>query len=80
MQRAPSNANSKDTSGQAEHCGLHLDQQHHAPDFQPMARRMPISLVRSNTDMAIVFAMPRIPIASAMAEVPQATACARSTN
>ncbi len=42
--------------------------------FQPMARRMPISRVRSKTDMAMVLAMPRMPISKAMQEVPQATA------
>jgi hypothetical protein len=45
-----------------------------------MARKMPISRVRSKTDMAMVLAMPRMPISRAMEDVPQATAWARVTN
>ena len=38
---------------------------------QPMARRMPISCVRSKTDTTIVFNMPSAPMMMAMAEVIQ---------
>ena len=38
---------------------------------QPIARRMPISRVRSKTDMIIVFNMPTAPMMMAMAEVIQ---------
>ncbi len=38
---------------------------------QPIARRMPISRVRSETDMIIVFNMPTAPMMMAMAEVIQ---------
>ena len=41
---------------------------------QPIARRMPISCVRSRTDMIIVFSMPTAPMIRAMAEVIQAIA------
>ena len=41
---------------------------------QPIARRMPISLVRSKTDITIVFNMPTAPITNATAEVTQAIA------
>ncbi len=40
----------------------------------PIARNVPISLVRSKTDIIIVFNMPMAPMISAMAEVIQATA------
>ena len=41
---------------------------------QPIARRMPISRVRSKTDMTIVFNMPTAPMTKATAEVIQAMA------
>ena len=41
---------------------------------QPIARKMPISLVRSKTDITMVFNMPTAPITNATAEVIQAMA------
>jgi pyruvate/2-oxoglutarate dehydrogenase complex dihydrolipoamide acyltransferase (E2) component len=73
-QRAPAEGDAEDAADKAEHGSLSLDEQQTRHAFQPMARRMPISRVRSKTDMAMVLAMPRMPISSAMPDVPQATA------
>ena len=43
---------------------------------QPIARKMPISCVRSSTETIIVFSMPIEPTIRAMAEVVHAIACA----
>ena len=48
--------------------------------FQPSARKMPISLVRSNTAMAMVLAIPRAPMNSAIRDVPQAVERASTTS
>ena len=42
------------------------------PGRQPIARRMPISRVRSKTDMTMVLSMPMAPMNTATTEVSQA--------
>ena len=46
------------------------------PRRQPIARKMPISLVRSNTETIIVLSIPMAPITSAIADMLQAMALA----